>query len=66
MAVKEGHAIWRVDTRSGKASVLTGGNGLGMVDGLPAEARSALRPDNAATAACGATPPVPIHSFFYA
>jgi hypothetical protein len=42
VAVKEGHTVWQIDTRSGKASVLTGGNGLGLVDGLPAETRFAF------------------------
>ena len=37
VAVKDGHAIWKVDPATGRASVLTGGNGIGFRDGMPAE-----------------------------
>lgn len=52
VAVKDGHAIWKVDSATGKASVLTGGNGIGFRDGMPAEARFAF-PSGLAVSADG-------------
>ena len=52
VAVKDGHAIWKVDTATGKSSVLTGGNGIGFRDGMPAEARFAF-PSGLAVSADG-------------